>query len=87
MITSEIGDTWLYGNPSDPLKNIHFREMSRRRAACVRGGGCDPSSATMRRADRLLTKIAEHTWGEDTTWYLGDNHNWTNSQFQSAIHQ
>ena len=29
----------------------------------------------MKRFDRLLTKIPEHTWGEDTTWYLGDNVN------------
>ena len=41
----------------------------------------------MRRFDRLLTKIPEHTWGEDTTWYLGDNVNWTNAQFQSALPQ
>ena len=61
-VTQEIGDTWLYGDPSDPLKNVHFREMSRLRAACVRGGGCDPASETMRRFDRLLTKIGEHTW-------------------------
>ena len=25
----------LYGDPSDPLKNVHFREMSRLRRACV----------------------------------------------------
>jgi hypothetical protein len=63
VVTREIGDTWLYGDPSDPLKNVHFREMSRVRAACVRDGACDPASATMRRFDRLLTKIPEHTWG------------------------
>lgn len=85
VVTREIGDTWLYGDPSDPLKNVHFREMSRVRAACVRDGACDPASATMRRFDRLLTKIPEHTWGEDTTWYLGDNTNWTNAQFTAAL--
>ena len=51
---------------------------------------------TMQRFDRLLTKIPEHTWGEDTTWYLssflgnrsyplGDYMNWTNNQFQKAL--
>lgn len=30
VVTSEIGDTWLYGVPSDPLKNVWFREISRR---------------------------------------------------------
>ena len=62
------GDTWLYGCPSDPLKNVVFREMSRRRAKCVEQGKCHVEDKTMQRFDRLLTKIPEHTWGEDTTW-------------------
>ena len=90
VITHEIGDTWLYGNPSDPLKNIHFREISRLRRACIESRGrnarCEPSSLTMRRFDRLLGKIPEHTWGADTTWYLPDNVNWTNAQFERAVH-
>jgi hypothetical protein len=31
VVTQEIGDTWLYGCPSDPLKNVIFRELSVRR--------------------------------------------------------
>ena len=72
VVTQEIGDTWLYGCPSDPLKNVIFREISRRRAACVASKRCDPTDKTFQRFDRLLTKIPEHTWGEDTTWYLHD---------------
>ena len=106
-VTEEIGDTWLYGVPSDPWKNVAFREMSRIRRLCVEqgshnnnnnnndGGGCNVEDMTMQRFDRLLTKIPEHTWGEDTTWYLssylggrtyplGDYMNWTNSQFQTS---
>jgi len=41
----------------------------------------------MQRFDRLLTKIPEHTWGEDTTWYLHDYDNWTNPQITTAMHQ
>ena len=96
VITQEIGDTWLYGIPSDPYKNVVFREMSRHRRACIETKGCDVESMTMQRFDRLLTKIPEHTWGEDTTWYLssdlggrgyplGDYENWTNTQFQHAL--
>lgn len=69
VITDEIGDTWLYGCPSDPLKNVLFREISRRRADCVATGRCSIEDLAMQRFDRLLTKIPEHTWGEDTTWY------------------
>ena len=70
--------------PSDPLKNVIFRELSRLRRACVEGGGCDAESMTMQRVDRMLTKIPEHTWGEDTTWFVavrglarGVRHAWT----------
>eukprot|EP00040_Diaphanoeca_grandis_P033122 m.202065 g.202065 ORF g.202065 m.202065 type:complete len:879 (+) comp32815_c1_seq1:127-2763(+) len=87
LVTSEIGDTWLYGIPSDPLKNVWFRAFSRVRRACVNSGACDPTDMTMRRFDRLLTKIPEHTWGEDTTWYLHDYDNWTNTQVGTAMHQ
>ena len=34
-----------------------------------------------------MTKIPEHTWGEDTTWYLHDYDNWTNTQINSAMMQ
>ena len=61
VITQEIGDTWLYGVPSDPLKNVHFREMSRRRRACVEERRCHPEDPTMQRFDRLLTKVPEVT--------------------------
>ena len=87
VVTRDIGDTWNYGPPSDPLKNQQFREMSRLRAQCVRDGRCDPGSLAMQRFDRLLTKIPEHTWGEDTTWYLHDYDNWTNAQLQAALGQ
>ena len=30
VVTEEIGDGWLYGVPSDPLKNAQFREAVRR---------------------------------------------------------
>jgi hypothetical protein len=52
IITDEIGDTWLYGVPSDPWKNVAFREMSRIRRACVEqhdGVGCNVEDMTMQR--------------------------------------
>ena len=98
VITAEIGDTWLYGVPSDPFKNQMFRELSRHRRRCVerRDNPCDENDMVMQRFDRLLTKIPEHTWGMDTTWYLssylgdrgyplGDYMNWTNAQFEAVL--
>jgi hypothetical protein len=57
VVTQEIGDGWIYGVPSDPLKNAMFREVSRQRLACVESGECDPMSPEMRAFDRLLVKV------------------------------
>jgi|EP01049_Picozoa_sp_SAG25_P012715 hypothetical protein len=50
-----------YGVPTDPFKNLQFREVSRRRAACIDRGQCSATSIDFRRFDRLLTLIPEHT--------------------------
>ena len=71
-MTPEIGDTWLYGVPTDPRKSTGFREGGRARAACIAAKGCDTESIDFVRFDRLLSLIPEHTWGLDTTFYLGD---------------
>lgn len=64
IITSEIGDGWLYGVPSDPLKNAQFRALARHRRACLESGRCSPDAKDMKRFERLLVKVPEHTWGE-----------------------
>jgi len=62
VVTKEIGDGWIYGVPSDPLKNAMFREVARQRSACIASGECDLGSPDMKAFDRLLVKIPEHTW-------------------------
>jgi hypothetical protein len=42
-LTAEIGDTWAFGAASDPLRLQIYREMMRRRAACLNV----PSSSTL----------------------------------------
>ena len=69
-------DGWIYGVPSDPLKNAQFREAARQRLVCVEAGECDPSSAEMRAFDRLLTQVPEHTWGVAQGWFLPDYANY-----------
>lgn len=36
----EIGDTWVFGVQSDPLKTANFRAASRLRAACIADPAC-----------------------------------------------
>ena len=84
VVTAEIGDGWVYGVPSDPLKNAMLRETARQRSACVGAGVCDPASAAMRAFDRLLVKVPEHTWGVASQIFMPDYANWTNAQFDAA---
>lgn len=62
VFTGEIGDTWLYGVPSDPLKVLQYRELMRARDECIKTKRCDPKDSRVRNFSRMLTKIAEHTW-------------------------
>ena len=74
VITQEIGDTWIYGIASDPLKIARYREVSRLRrewlaAKCFRVG--DATDLSLLR--RLLLE-PEHTWGTDTKRWLDYDH-------------
>ncbi|ELR18406.1 uncharacterized protein ACA1_138180 [Acanthamoeba castellanii str. Neff] len=84
VIESEIGDTWIYGVASDPLKLAQFREVLRLRRACLAARSCSPSDAAFREFDRLLTKVGEHTWGVDVKTFLNDFTHWSNSEFEAA---
>ena len=84
IVTAEIGDGWIYGVPSDPLKMALFREAARQRQACIAAGECDPGAPAMRAFDRLLMKVSEHTWG----WNNGDIRqpsSWDNTALQHSL--
>ena len=84
VVTEEIGDAWIYGVPSDPLKNAQFREAARQRAACLSSGACDAEHPALVAFDRLLVKVPEHTWGVAQGWFLPDYENYTNAAFDRA---
>jgi hypothetical protein len=75
VVEQEIGDTWIYGVASDPLKVARYRALQRLREDWVAQGrlkiGDDPDLQLLRHA--LLE--AEHTWGTDTkTWLDFENY-------------
>lgn len=74
QITSEIGDTWIYGCASDPVKVARYRECTRLREDWIRAGNFAVGDATDRNLLRRLLLAAEHTWGTDTKTYLDDDH-------------
>ena len=74
VVTGEIGDTWIYGIPSDPGKVARFRELSRLREEWLAQGKLKSGDATDRAYLQHLLLSAEHTWGTDTKTYLDYQH-------------
>ncbi|GAC1361871.1 MAG: hypothetical protein NVSMB3_10130 [Acidobacteriaceae bacterium] len=74
VVTGEIGDTWIYGIPSDPEKVARYREMARLRSGWVRSGRIKAGDDTDCQMLRRLLLAVEHTWGTDTKSYLDNNH-------------
>jgi hypothetical protein len=74
-LNQEIGDTWIYGVASDPVKVARYREISRLRRSWIAGGKFQAGDATDIALLRRLLLEAEHTWGTDTkTWLDFDNY-------------
>ncbi len=75
VVTQEIGDTWIYGVSSDPLKLARYREVARLRQRWISQGKFRVGDATDVALLRQLLLEAEHTWGTDTkTWLDFDNY-------------
>lgn len=82
VYNQEIGDTWIYGVPSDPKKSQMIRAMNRAWATYLQNGGMQ--DAVYLNATRLALKACEHTWGLDVKSYLEDNSNYSNAYFEEA---
>ncbi len=75
VVNAEIGDTWIYGCASDPLKVARYREISRLREAWIAKGLLSVGDAADLQLLRHVLLEAEHTWGTDTkTWLDFDNY-------------
>jgi hypothetical protein len=75
VVTEEIGDTWIYGCASDPLKVARFRLLEGLRMRWLIDGRFREGDATDLQLLRRMLLEAEHTWGTDTkTWLDFDNY-------------
>lgn len=72
VVTQEIGDTWIHGLGTDPLKVARFRELQRLRRQWLEEGRIDEDDRAFQRFSRTLLPVAEHTWGMDEKVYLDD---------------
>ncbi len=74
VMKQEIGDTWIYGVSSDPLKLARYREMQRLRQSWLDQGKLTIGNPDDLRLLRRLLLEPEHTWGTDTKTWLDFNH-------------
>ena len=76
LIEKEIGDTWIHGIGSDPLKVAQFRAMRRWRCGIDKSRINPGTGAALLKFDRRLLLIPEHTWGLDVKLCLGFEKNY-----------
>jgi hypothetical protein len=78
IVTAEIGDSWIHGAASDPVKLARFRALQRL---------CDRFAEDLTPArlsfGRNLALVAEHTWGVDIKSYLRDTTAWDRPAFEA----
>ena len=84
VVTEEIGDTWIYGAPSDPVKVARYREMARLRREWIAQNQFRTGDATDLALLRRLLLAAEHTWGVDTK-RLEDYEHYTPKALAAAL--
>jgi Domain of unknown function (DUF5054) len=84
VVQDEIGDTWIHGVGSDPLKVSRFRELCRLRQEWLANGGAQPETKSFSAFSRRLLMIPEHTWGLDEKTYLADYEHYDAASFRST---
>ena len=85
VVTAEMGDTWMHGAASEPIRCAFFKRASNLLSQCVDAGKCVQGDATIANFTRFLIKCGEHTWGKDIKGFLHDTTHWTNAELQAQL--
>ena len=72
VITEELGDTWIHGAGTDPLKVSWFRRLLSLKDKWIAEGRLTEDSQEYQNMMENLLLIVEHTWGMDVKKYLLD---------------
>ena len=88
QVVGEIGQSWSYGAPADPLKIAAFRTARRLRNEGVAAGWLDADDPHLLAYERRLwVGGPEHNWGLCFSCFLPDartaHGNWSNSLFHA----
>ncbi|KAF0110052.1 MAG: glycoside hydrolase family protein [Chloroflexi bacterium] len=84
VVEQEIGDTWIHGIGSDPIKVSRYRELLRLRMEWLQNKKATYSDQRFFNFNRRLLLVPEHTWGMDEKTYLGDHDNYDADKFKAS---
>ena len=84
VLEAEIGDTWIHGAASDPLKVSWYRRLLLLKEKWLAEGRLAQESPAYDTLMENLLLICEHTWGMDTKTFLLDFTNWEKKAFAEA---
>ena len=76
VLDKEIGDTWIHGAGTDPLKVSRYRNALRH----IENQDLDKIDIT----DTLLV-VPEHTWGMDIKKFLNNDRDYTHRQMEKLV--
>jgi hypothetical protein len=81
VLTGELGDTWIHGAGTDPLKVSRYRALCRQRRQWVQRELAPAEIEALHRFDRTLLCVPEHTWGMDEKTHLADYEHYDRASF------
>lgn len=84
VIREEIGDTWIHGIASDPVKVRKHRRLLSLKNKWKRRGIFDNEKPEFYGFMEKLLMVCEHTWALDFKKHLFDFENWKKEDFQQA---
>jgi len=87
VITEEIGDTWIHGCGTDPLKVSQYMDLLRLKSKWLASGQMSERDEFYHPFMTNLLLVTEHTWSVDLKKYLMDFTNWDKESFQKARKQ
>ena len=85
VVEQEIGDTWIHGTASDPVKTSDFKRLLSLSEKWIREGSLKEDTPPYETFFENMLLVAEHTWGMDVKKYLLDFSNWSKQDFQTAL--
>ncbi len=84
VVNAEIGDTWIHGVGSDPIKVSRYRELLRLRLEWLEKKKAGYSDPRFFNFNRKLMLVPEHTWGMDEKTHLDDHEAYDAVSFRQA---